>query len=216
MYEMQVPRQPKIYHIVHINNLNSILNSKGLFSYSQVKTNNSINTNIGMSKIKERRLTELRLSSHPDLFVGQCVPFYFCPRSVMLYVIYRGDSPEIEYHDGQEGIIHLQSDLHSTVQWASQTNKRWAFTLSNAGSYYFEDTNNLNNLGLLDWNAINATNWQHCKEEKQAEFLIENSFPWHLVEGIGVYSQKTYNETIRILNLNSEITPVRIIKEWYY
>lgn len=213
---MPVPKRPKIYHIVHVDNLNSILNSKELLAYSKVKAHNNRNTNIGMSRIKERRLTELCLPSYPNLFVGQCVPFYFCPRSVMLYVIYRGDSPEIEYHDGQEGIIHLQADLYSTVRWASQNNKKWAFTLSNAGSYYFEDKTDLNELNLLDWNAINATNWQTCKEEKQAEFLIESSFPWHLVEGIGVYSEKTYNETTRILNLNSEKTPVRIIKEWYY
>jgi CxxC-x17-CxxC domain-containing protein len=38
-----------------------------------------------MNKIKERRL-KLPLSSHFNLFVGDCVPFYFCPRSVMLYV----------------------------------------------------------------------------------------------------------------------------------
>lgn len=30
-------------------------------------------TTIGMSRIKTRRLTELQLSSHPGLFVGQCV-----------------------------------------------------------------------------------------------------------------------------------------------
>ncbi|MBN1437860.1 MAG: DUF4433 domain-containing protein [Anaerolineales bacterium] len=30
-----------------------------------------------MSGVKRRRLEELRLSSHPDLFVGDCVPFYF-------------------------------------------------------------------------------------------------------------------------------------------
>ncbi|MFN8587276.1 MAG: DarT ssDNA thymidine ADP-ribosyltransferase family protein [Candidatus Eisenbacteria bacterium] len=39
----------------------------------------------------KRRLEGLHLASYPDLFVGDCVPFYFCPRSVMLYLIYRGN-----------------------------------------------------------------------------------------------------------------------------
>ncbi|AWP22429.1 hypothetical protein C4901_02935 [Acidiferrobacter sp. SPIII_3] len=34
-----------------------------------------------MGGIKQRRLNELRLSSHPDLRLGNFVPFYFCPRS---------------------------------------------------------------------------------------------------------------------------------------
>ncbi|MBE0347362.1 DarT ssDNA thymidine ADP-ribosyltransferase family protein [Pseudoalteromonas peptidolytica] len=45
--------------------------------------------------IKQRCLTELTLSSYPDLFVGQCVPFYFCPRSIMLYVIDLADGEEL-------------------------------------------------------------------------------------------------------------------------
>ncbi|WP_205620247.1 DarT ssDNA thymidine ADP-ribosyltransferase family protein [Salinivibrio socompensis] len=64
-----------------------------------------------MNTIKQRRLTELTLDSHPDLYVGQCVPFYFCPRSIMLYVIHRADSDELTYKGGQGPIIHLQADL---------------------------------------------------------------------------------------------------------
>jgi hypothetical protein len=44
-------------------------------------------TVIGMNNIKQRRLNELTLASHPGLHVGACVPFYFCPRSVMLFLI---------------------------------------------------------------------------------------------------------------------------------
>ncbi len=46
-----------------------------------------VETTIGMNNIKERRLTQLQLASQPGLYVGQCVPFYLCPRSVMLYLI---------------------------------------------------------------------------------------------------------------------------------
>jgi hypothetical protein len=74
----------KIYHIVHIDKLQSIINSGGLLSDSEVIREGLNGTNIGMNSIKQRRLTELRLDTYPDLFVGQCVPFYFCPRSVML------------------------------------------------------------------------------------------------------------------------------------
>jgi hypothetical protein len=57
--------------------------------------------------------------------------------------------------------------------------------LSNAGSYFFEDRNNLASLSELNWPAIQTNQWQGCKDGKQAEFLLEHSFPWHLVEAIG-------------------------------
>ncbi|EGU38810.1 hypothetical protein VII00023_15051, partial [Vibrio ichthyoenteri ATCC 700023] len=136
---MPVPVQPKIFHIVHVDRLASILGSNGLLCDAQIIAQQAAGTTIGMNTIKHRRLTELTLDSHPDLYVGQCVPFYFCPRSIMLYVIHRADSDELAYKGGQGPIIHLQADLNATVQWAQRQGHRWAFTLSNAGSYYFED-----------------------------------------------------------------------------
>ncbi len=53
-----------------------------------------------MSSIKKRRL-KLPLTSHPNLFVGECVPFYFCPRSVMLCMIYRANHTELPYPVGK-------------------------------------------------------------------------------------------------------------------
>jgi len=44
--------------------------------------------------------------------VGDCVPFYFCPRSVMLYLIYQGNHPDLQYHGGQDLVLHLEADLY--------------------------------------------------------------------------------------------------------
>ncbi|MBO7921347.1 DUF4433 domain-containing protein [Alteromonas sp. K632G] len=211
-----VPAQPKIYHIVHVDRLVSILASQGLLCDAQIIAQNAIGTTIGMNTIKQRRLTELTLSSYPDLFVGQCVPFYFCPRSIMLYVIHRADSEELAYKGGQEPIIHLQADLNASVQWARQQNHRWAFTLSNAGSRFFEDKNDLAQLNELDWQAIAATQWQNCKEGKQAEFLMEHSFPWHLIEAIVVKSPAIYQQVANILRTAAFKPTLTINSNWYY
>ncbi|MGI2832658.1 type II toxin-antitoxin system toxin DNA ADP-ribosyl transferase DarT [Vibrio alginolyticus] len=213
---MTVPLQPKIYHIVHVDRLASILDANGLLCDAQIIAQNAGGTTIGMNTIKQRRLNELTLDSHPGLYVGQCVPFYFCPRSIMLYVIYRADSDELAYKGGQGPIIHLQADLHATVQWAQQQGHRWAFTLSNAGSYFFEDRNDLALLHELNWPAINATQWQSCKDGKQAEFLIEHSFPWHLVEAIVVNSDNVYHQVVNTLQMAAHRPPVTINRDWYY
>ena len=207
----------KIYHIVHIDKLESIVNSGYLYSDAEVIRQNFGGTTIGMSEIKQRRLT-MQLSSYPDLHVGECVPFYFCPRSIMLYILHMGNHPNIDYRGGQENIIHLEADLLTTINWANQTGKRWVFTDRNAGSYYFEDYNNVNDLDRLNWNAINAIYWNDpdIREAKQAEFLCEHSFDFGLIERVGVINMNIYQQVQSILSKSQFNPKVEIKRDWYY
>jgi hypothetical protein len=212
---MAVPAQPKIYHICHVDRLPSIIASKGLWSDAALLNQALPGTVIGMNHIKQRRLQQLRLASHPILHVGECVPFYFCPRSVMLYLIYR-QGQELTYKGGQGPIVHLEADLYASVQWANAQARRWAFTLSNAGAYYFEDRADLAHLNEIDWNAVQARDWRQCKEGKQAEFLLENSFPWHLIERIGAQSKQIYTQVANVLPVQGHRPTVELRPEWYY
>jgi hypothetical protein len=74
----------------------------------------------------------------------------------------------------------------------------------------------LADLHELNWPAIQAEQWSGCKEGKQAEFLMEHSFPWHLIESIGVRSQQTYQQVMNILQVTGQRLPVTIKPEWYY
>lgn len=212
---MPMPAQPKIYHICHVDRLPSILASNGLFSDAMVQQHDLPGTVVGMSNIKQRRLTELRLVSHPTLFVGQCVPFYLCPRSVMLYMMHVR-SGELAYKGGQDPIIHLEADLHETVAWANANNRRWAFTLSNAGSRYFEDRADLARLNEINWDAVQARRWSQCKEAKQSEFLLEGSFPWGLVRRIGVSNNIVYGQVLNTLQQQEHRPTVEVKTDWYY
>jgi len=84
MVKMQ--KKPKIYHITHIQNLNNILNDKMLWSDSKRLEFGLDCEIVGMSEIKRRRLEELEVKCHSGTMVGEYVPFYFCPRSIMLYI----------------------------------------------------------------------------------------------------------------------------------
>ena len=168
-----------------------------------------------MASIKQRRLT-LPLECRPGLYVGNCVPFYFCPRSIMLYVIYRANHESLAYRGGQGSIIHLEADLRSTVAWAEEQERRWAFTSSNAGSLYFDDFCDLDRLDEIDWKAVAARDWRQCKDGKQAELLIEGGFPWTLVTRIGVLSQQVYQQTMNALAGAEHRLRVQIKPRWYY
>ena len=216
MNAVPIPPQPKIYHIAHVDRLPSIVAAGGLLSDALVQAQQLGGTMVGMNHIKQRRLTELQLASHPGLFVGACVPFYFCPRSVMLYLIHRRNA-ELAYQGGQTPIIHLQADLGAVVAWANAQPARWAFTLSNAGSYFFEDRNDLASLGEINWPAVQALNWSGgLKEGKQAEFLLEQRFPWHLVERIGVHSAAIYGQVVNALPAHGHRPTVEVRPDWYY
>ena len=213
---MPAPAKPKLYHIVHVDRLPSIVAAGGLLCDAAIARSKPAGTTIGMDDIKSRRLRELRLQSHPDLHVGACVPFYFCPRSVMLYVISQANHPQLSYRGGQGPIVHLEADLRAAVAWAEEHDLRWAFTLSNAGARYFEDRSDLAQLDEIAWDAVRARHWRNCKEGKQAEFLIEQRFAWELVSRVGVQSQQVCHRTAAALEASGHRPPVEIRPGWYY
>ena len=214
---MSAPLNPKIYHIVHMDRLPSIIQDQHLWCDSKMCQKASEGTMIGMNEIKQRRLS-LPLSSRPGVYVGDCVPFYFCYRSVMLYVISRRNNLDLKYTGGQKQIVHLEFDMHTVIQWAEKNNHGWAFTLSNAGAYYFEDRCDINELSQIDWQAVNTTWWikPSLKEGKQAEFLVEKSVSWQLIERLGVCNQDIAGKVAQILHVAEDKTTVQIKPDWYY
>ena len=82
----------------------------------------------------------------------------------MLFLIHKANHPNLTYRGGQGPIIHLEADLHAAVAWAQEKQRRWAFTLSNAGSRYFEDLCDLDDLDEINWEALAANWWQGASE----------------------------------------------------
>ncbi len=211
------PTQPKIYHITHVNNLPSIIADGGLMSDATMIARGGPSMAIGMSSIKQRRLS-LPVLCHQGDYVGEYVPFYFCSRSVMLYLLYRGNHPELAYTDGQEPIVHLEAELHDAVAWADGQGQRWAFTLSNAGAAYAPFRSSLDDLGEISWAAVAANDWQppEIKEGKQAEFLVHSSFPWELISRIGVHSMSIKTQVDAALQGAAHRPNAEIQPSWYY
>lgn len=213
---MPTPSQPKIYHIVHVDKLASIVADDCLWSDAVMVTRPS-GTLIGMNRIKARRLT-LPVSCHQGTKVGEYVPFYFCPRSIMLYVIHCANDADLTYRGGQQPIIHLEADLQRVVQWAQANDRCWAFSLSNAGAAYTQFGVGMERLKEINWEAVAATDFRQpdIKEAKQAEFLVQRSFPWHLIERIGVSSQEIVARVSEAMHTATHRPRIEIRKDWYY
>ena len=71
-------------------------------------------------------------------------------------------------------------------------------------------------LDEVDWNAVQATDWRQCKEGKQAEFLLHEFFPWHLVERVGVHNRTVAAQVNGVLQQAEHRPPVVVEPSWYY
>lgn len=219
---MPVPEHPKIYHIVHIDKLASIVREGQLFPDSVMSLRQEAAV-IGMGSIKQRRLT-LPVASHSGTYVGQYVPFYFCPRSIMLYLIHCANHPELAYRGGQQPIVHLEADLYGVIEWLEAHNRRWAFSLSNAGANYTQFRTGRDKLDEINWESVSAHDFRTAsiKEGKQSEFLVHDGFPWHLIGRIG-YLNNSISSTSSVLDKitfaiqgTAHKPVVQKCNEWYY
>lgn len=213
----RIPRHPKIYHITHIDNFEGILSDKVLWSDAKRLELGLDCEIVGMSEIKRRRLEELEVGCHPGTKVGEYVPFYFCPRSIMLYILHMGNHPDISYRGGQSPIVHLQADLMASIQWAEKHKVRWAFSDRNAGAHFAKFYKTIDDLDKIKWAAVESTDFSSMlvKEGKQAEFLVYESFPWELVEKIGVHNNTIQQKVIETLTGKNK-SLVSVEPSWYY
>jgi hypothetical protein len=70
----------------------------------------------------------------------------------------------------------------------------------------------------LDWTAISAADWRDpiVRERKQAEFLVEKSFPWELVKRIGVIDAKMAESVAQVCSDARHRPDVVVERNWYY
>jgi hypothetical protein len=200
-----------IYHISHLRNLERILSEGGLHCDRDAQTRKSVN--IGHMHIKERRLRR-EVPVGPKGTVGEYVPFYFAPRSPMLFAISRG---AVEgYAEGQNPLIYLCS----TVEAVDKAGLGWVFTEGHADMSFTDFFDDLDDLGKVDWALMEERYWNDTnddpdrKRRRQAEFLVHEFFPWELVSYIGVYDRSVAEAVGKVLNAGCP--KVGIEQGWYY
>ena len=200
-----------IYHITHADNLAQIVRENRLWCDVQRIARNLDNTNIGYSHIKARRMR------HPVTvaaggMLGDYVPFNFCPRSVMLYVVSQGHE---NYQEGQQPIVHLVS----SIERIRATGRPWLFTDRHADLGYANQFDDLARLDEVDWAVMPVLQWggdTELKEKRQAEFLVHDSCPWSAIEVIGVIDQDMATRVQAVLAGAEHRPRVEVYRDWYY
>lgn len=218
---MPPPAEPKIFHITHKDNLPGIIGDGVIWSEDEI-IRREINCNlVGMSEIKRRRLEEIKVECCPGTKVGEYAPFFYCPRSIMLFLLYKANHPDLAYRGGQRPIVHLQADLTEAIRWAEAEGKLWAISDGNASTGYVNFSKDLDD---VHWPSVQSNDFRkshfidgkQVHEYKQAEFLLMESFPWSLVEKIGVIDQDTADTVIELLKEKSDKALVKVERNWYF
>jgi len=199
-----------IFHITHIDNLARIAADGRLWCDAQRIHRGLVSTNVGYSHIKARRLRHpVTVAARGAL--GDYVPFNFCPRSVMLYVLSRG---HVDYSGGQEPVVHLVSSVEAMIR----TGRPWAFTDRHADLAYASQYERVEDLDQVDWNVMPLTYWNdpEKKEKRQAEFLIHDWCPWSAVQSIAVMNEARAAEAAGVLDQASHRPELTVQRGWYY
>lgn len=205
---MTVPTDPWIFHITHVDNLAGMVADGGLWSDAARRTRRPTTINIGYNHIKERRMRRA-VTAGVGGMLGEYVPFYFCPRSVMLYVISRGSS---DYAGQEREIVHLVSRVS-----VATTGAQWVFSDRHAEVAHAEHFADLADLARVSWPAVEARMWKDCREEKQAEFLVKDFFSWTKILFIGVRDEVIRQHVLAVVPGAVPGKPrVELRESWYY
>lgn len=203
------PAQIRLYHITAIDNLPSMV--AGGYVFSDARLAEVPHQVIGYSHIKWRRLNEYRVDCCNGRFVGEFVPFYYCPRSPMLSTLNRGNVPGRQA-GCQKDIVHLVTTLGRMTGLGHQ----WAISDGNAGSASATFSDDLTALNKLRWDIIESTDWGGARMHfKQSEFLVGDYVPWSEVTEIGCYDAHAQARVQTIL-AGAKSPQVNIYRGWYY
>ena len=203
-----------IYHITHLNNLISIVNQGGVCCNSIEIARGLPTIGIAHEHIKERRRRR-QVTVGPQGTLADYTPFYFAPRSPMLYVIHKDGVDG--YTDGQNPIVHLVVYIEDIVA----NGIPFVFTDGHAEMQVSTQYTDLTNLQKIDWELMEARIWNDTneypdrKQRRQAEFLVYQQCPWDLVKEIGVINSRFQAQVLTVLDQLPQ-PPITIHRDWYY
>lgn len=201
-----------LYHFTHVDNLPSIT-TDGLVADG---CDPPMVVECADRGIKQRR-RRLRVPIGTGGVVADYVPFYFAPRSPMLYRINCG---------GVHSYGHSQYQLIYLVTRASRIKAldlAWAATDRNAAVQPSRFINEIDQLHThIDWNVMEAKNWANTSDDgsrmqrRMAEFLVHRRVPWDAVTHIATCSD-TVETQVRPLIASRPHAPGMVVRPgWYF
>lgn len=189
---MAIPEEHKgryIYHMTHLNNLESILQN-GIFSTNIKKSKEITHQNIANQGIQKRR-SKMDVICGPKGMVHDYVPFYFCSQVPMLLGLLNTKNVD------QQFIVYLAINIDIIER------DNVVFTSASANTAvlpnFYHSPEDLNN---LRWDLIDSPRWGYKDEErhlKMAEVLVHKEVEPSDIDFIVVWNEKIKENVEKIL-----------------
>lgn len=214
-----------VFHITHVENLELMLKSGCLVAKNTLPP--EAHCSIASEEVQDRR-ARIQVPVPPGGSLHDYVPFYFAPRSPMLYCNHRGS---IANAKPQGEIIYLVT----TAQKIAASGRPFVFYDRHAVVGYAQAYNRLEDLKEIDWRVffeppldgdyarywqdrtdLQHPHWMSRKEVRQAEFLVHQSLPLSCIRLIGTYNQRTKAAVEDLLKLHGSTCTVETRSDWYF
>jgi len=169
---------------------------------------------IGHSEIIERR-SRRTIPVSPGGVLSDYVPFYFTPKSIMLYNILTGYNVE---KTPPTEIVFLVSSVHLL----QQLNRPFLVTDRHALAAYVSFFRDDTDLSHIDWELLRRADFRHDSndpdktERYQAEALAYEHVPIDALQGIGCYSDEVKAGIEAELQAHDIDLRVEVVRRWYF
>jgi ssDNA thymidine ADP-ribosyltransferase, DarT len=224
---MPAPQPTRLFHITALANLPAICAAGALLSKNHGAAAGINYQNIAHAGAQGARAQRTVPNPRGGL-VHDFVPFYFAPRSPMLYAINRGSVTACDWR--QEDIVHFET----TVQAVTALNQAFVFYDRNATLAFSTPYTDLARLDeVVAWDLIteapqldgfcqywqnNAANPRYADrmERRQAEFLVKTQVPLTCVTRLGVIDAVRQAEAQAVLAESGVYLQVDVMRSWYF
>lgn len=202
----------ELFHFTHIEHLAGMV-AGGLRCDADV--GGSLVHEVGNRGIKERR-RRAAVKVAPGGVVADYVPFYFAPRSPMMYAIHMGNVPG--YDDGIDPLVYLLTSVERLVELDLNV----VTTDRNAVLPYADHFPVAAGLDHIDWDLMGARYWSATADEpdrverRMAECLVHRQVPWDAVTAVHVRTTARADEARAGLAVTGQAVMVTVKADWYF
>jgi len=202
------------FRIIHRDNLVHVL-QHGLVTKHHPLAD-PVFVSIGNPEIIDvRDTTAVKFAGYGN--IGDYVPFYFTPRSIMLYNIITGYyAPKVLQRSKAEiVVIRCKIDVLAKLP-------QWFFTNGQANDDETDHFNDIAMLDQIDWTSIQGSNFMNSIEDYdrsrryQAEFLVRDIVPVEFIESIIVYNEDMLANVLQLVAIAGLKIPVHIHKPYLF
>lgn len=201
-----------VLHFTHIDHLPGII-ANGLACDDDVE--DALVREVGNRSVKDlRRRRPVRVP--PFGMVSDYVPFYFAPRSPMLYAIHMGNVPE--YTEGIDPLVYLVVSVEQMIEAGLDV----VITDRNAALVHASHVRGVDGLAAVDWDLMQARYWYDTidepdrRERRMAECLVHRHVPWEAVTALHVRNSERAVEADAHLRAGGADLPVAVTADWYF